>query len=319
MSYLGNAFKAGRSILEGMNVTIKEFFQDPVTLQYPDEQPKLPGWSRAVPLQKTDLTTGAYKCTSCGLCEQACPVDVIHIESHQDPVTKKKFIDVYDLDMSRCMLCNLCIEACPFDALVMGNDFEQAADNTGELVYDFKRLLRLGLAYSKPEEQAVRSNNVGGAVPEWIFAEKTGADLDDMPKGVELGELCCFEVEYQRKQEAAKAAAAAKAAEAAAKAPEAAAPSAKPEVQVTNVEKAANEYKPNLTEASKPHVNPQFPSGEQGQQILNTATRPIPDADDPEKKERPEPLTRPASEAAKNTDGVWPDGTKPGEGEGAQH
>lgn len=214
MSYFGNIARTGKSILTGMGVTLKEFFQDPVTLQYPDEQPNLPGWFRGVPLQKTDLTTGAYKCTACGLCEQACPVDVIHIESHQDPVNKKKIVDVYEIDMSRCMLCNLCIEACPFDALVMGNDFEQAEDNVGDLVYDFKRLLDLGLAYSKPEEHAVKSN--AGGTPDWVLAEKTGARRNDLPKGVELGELSCFTVDYERKQAAAKAAAA-KASEAAAK------------------------------------------------------------------------------------------------------
>lgn len=222
MSYWSNVWSGAKSTAAGLGVTLKEFFQDPVTEQYPDEMPNLPGWFRGVPVQKTDLSTGAYKCTACGLCEQACPVDVIHIESHQDPATKKKFIDIYEIDMSRCMLCNLCVEACPFDALVMGNDFEQAADNTGELVYDFERLLRIGLEYSKPEEQAVKSNNVGGGLPDWVFAEKTGATLKDMPAGVELGKLSCFVIDHERKQAAAKAkadAASKAAAEGAAKAP----------------------------------------------------------------------------------------------------
>ncbi|MHB9145474.1 MAG: NuoI/complex I 23 kDa subunit family protein [Symbiobacteriia bacterium] len=219
MSYWSKVWNGAKSTSIGLGVTLKEFFQDPITLQYPDEMPNLPGWSRAVPLQKTDMSTGAYKCTACGLCEQACPVDTIHIESHQDPVTKKKFIDVYEIDMSRCMLCNYCVEACPFDALVMGNDFEQAADNTDEMVYDFDKLLRLGLEYSKPEEQAVKSNNVGGGLPDWVFAQKTGATLADMPEGVELGKLSCFEVDFERKQAAAKA----KAAEASKAATEAAA------------------------------------------------------------------------------------------------
>lgn len=222
MSYWSNIWAGIKSTAVGLGVTGKEFFQDPVTEQYPDEMPNLPGWFRAVPLQKTDLSTGAYKCTACGLCEQACPVDTIHIESHQDPVTKKKFIDVYEIDMSRCMLCNYCVEACPFDALVMGNDFEQATDNTEELVYDFKRLLELGLAYSKPEEQAVKSNNVGGGLPDWVFAEKTNATEADMPADVKLGELSCFVIDDQRKKAAAKAkadAASKAAAEAAAKTP----------------------------------------------------------------------------------------------------
>lgn len=184
-SFLTEAVQAGKSFLAGLGVTFREaVFEDPVTVQYPEERPEVPAWFRGIPVQKTDLSTGEYKCTSCGMCVEACPVNVITLEWHQNPVTKKKEVDRYAIDMSRCMVCNYCIEACPFDSLVMAYDYELCKVNPENMVYEFEDLLRLGLKYSKAEEP-------GGpkpgkmATPPWVFAELTNAteaDIQD-PEG----------------------------------------------------------------------------------------------------------------------------------------
>jgi NADH-quinone oxidoreductase subunit I len=195
-NFLGEAIRAGKSFATGLSITFKEMTMRPaITVFYPDEKDNVPAWFRGIPLQKTDLLTGEYKCTSCAMCVEACPVNVINLEWHLDPVTKKKVADRYAIDMSRCMLCNYCIEACPFDSLVMGYDYELCKTDPENLVYEFEDLLRLGLKYSSAEQPGPKAKK--GATPPWVFAELTGAteaDIQDvngflgrapLPKGYE--------------------------------------------------------------------------------------------------------------------------------------
>lgn len=180
--YLSEAVHTSKTMLEGLGITLKEYFNPPITIQYPDEKWPVTHWFRSVPVQKTDLESGAYKCTACNICVGACPIDVIDLKVRTNPETKKKEVEAYTIDMSRCMACNLCVESCPFDALVMANDYELAEYEKGNLLYDFDRLLKLGLPYSKKEVKGPKP-----AVPNWVFAERTGATEADLPPGVPLG------------------------------------------------------------------------------------------------------------------------------------
>lgn len=208
---VGEAWKAGKSFVTGLNITFKEMmFRPSITVHYPEEYDEIPAWFRGIPLQKTDLLTGEYKCTSCGMCVEACPINVITLEWHQDPATKKKVADRYAIDMSRCMLCNYCIEACPFDSLVMGYDYELCKVDPENLVYEFEDLLRLGLKYSFAEPPGAKVNKT-----KWVFHELTGATEEDiqdqtgflgrapLPKGYSP----ILKPQFAQKQEEAKAAA----------------------------------------------------------------------------------------------------------------
>lgn len=188
-SFLSETYVAGKSFVQGMAVTFSEMvFKEPITQLYPDvKDPKIPAWFRGIPLQKTNLDTGAYKCTACGLCVTACPVDVITLEHKTNPETKKKEVMRYAIDMSRCMLCNFCIEACPFDSLVMGQDYELAKVTPENMVYEFEDLLRMGLKYSKKEGPEYKFGATHKGTPPWIFAEFTGGSEADLPEGTYLG------------------------------------------------------------------------------------------------------------------------------------
>lgn len=182
-NFIGEAWRAGKSFVTGLNITFKEMmFRPAITVFYPEKHDdQIPAWFRGIPLLKTDLLTGEYKCTSCGMCVDACPVHVITLEWHQDPATKKKVADRYTIDMSRCMLCNLCVEACPFDSLVMGYDYELSKIDPENLVYEMEDLLRLGLKYSSAEQPGPKAKK--SATPPWVFHELTGAtenDIQDM-------------------------------------------------------------------------------------------------------------------------------------------
>jgi NADH-quinone oxidoreductase subunit I len=172
-------WRTGKSILTGLNITFQEMmFRPAITVHYPEENDVVPAWFRGIPLQKTNLLTGEYNCTSCGLCVEVCPVNVITLEWHQDPTTKKKVADRYAIDMSRCMLCNYCIEACPFDSLVMGYDYELCKIDPENMVYEFEALLRLGLKYSSVKQPGPTVKK--DALPPWVFHELTGATEGDI-------------------------------------------------------------------------------------------------------------------------------------------
>lgn len=179
-SFLAEAVRAGKTFLDGLALTFREaVFEDPVTVQYPEERAEVPAWFRGIPVQKTDLTTGEYKCTSCGMCVEACPVSVITLAYHVNPQTRKKEVDRYAIDMSRCMVCNYCIEACPFDSLVMAYDYELCKVNPENMVYEFEDLLRLGLKYSRAESPT-GPKPARMATPPWVFAELTHATEADI-------------------------------------------------------------------------------------------------------------------------------------------
>jgi NADH-quinone oxidoreductase subunit I len=208
-NFIGEAWQAGKSFVIGLNVTFREMvFRPAITVYYPDELAEVPAWFRGIPLQKTDLLTGEYKCTSCGLCVEACPVNVITLEWHQDPVTKKKNVDRYTIDMSRCMLCNYCIEACPFDSLVMGYDYELCKIDPENLVYDYEDLLRMGLKYSSAEQPGPKAKK--NATPPWVFHELTGATETDIQDEAGFlgrspqakGYTPVLKPQYQKKEEA---------------------------------------------------------------------------------------------------------------------
>jgi NADH-quinone oxidoreductase subunit I len=131
----------GLGVAKGMLTTISHLVKPPVTIQYPEERLDMPIWTRGRPRLIYEIDTGDLRCTACGACALACPVDVIKIEQHPSPI-KGKILDRFDIDMAGCIECALCVEACPFRAITMAPDFEMAAtyDRAFDLVYDMYEL-----------------------------------------------------------------------------------------------------------------------------------------------------------------------------------
>src|SRR5581483_6453364 len=74
------------------------------------------------------------RCVACSICANACPVDVIHIETHRG-ADRKLVLDRFDLEAGGCVFCGLCVEACPFEALTMMHGFELAAYDREQLLW----------------------------------------------------------------------------------------------------------------------------------------------------------------------------------------
>ncbi|MBV9583128.1 MAG: NADH-quinone oxidoreductase subunit I, partial [Chloroflexi bacterium] len=137
----------GLGVAKGMLTTISHLIKPPVTIQYPEERLDMPIWTRGRPRLIYEVDSGELRCTACGACAMACPVDVIKIEQHPSPI-KGKVLDRFDIDMAGCIECALCVEACPFRAITMAPDFEMAAtyDRTTDLVFDMYDLRIAGTA-----------------------------------------------------------------------------------------------------------------------------------------------------------------------------
>jgi formate hydrogenlyase subunit 6/NADH:ubiquinone oxidoreductase subunit I len=170
----------GLGVAKGMLTTISHLVKPPVTIQYPEERLDMPIWTRGRPRLIYEIDTGELRCTACGACALACPVDVIKIEQHPSPTGKGKVLDRFDIDMAGCIECALCVEACPFRAITMAPDFEMAAtyDRVFDLVYDLYELRIAGtpeIDAGMEHIQGVKRGLRGQAAPAAAGAPAAGA------------------------------------------------------------------------------------------------------------------------------------------------
>src|SRR2546423_5304888 len=117
----------GLGVAKGMLTTISHLVRPPVTIQYPEERLEMPIWTRGRPRLIYEMDTGDLRCTACGACALACPVDVIKIEQHPSPTGKGKILDRFDIDMAGRLQCPLCVQAGPLPPPPPGPAPERAA------------------------------------------------------------------------------------------------------------------------------------------------------------------------------------------------
>jgi NADH-quinone oxidoreductase subunit I len=152
----------GSGLLQGLKVTAKNLvgsFHEPerfVTVQYPEEKPKIPENYRNFPFLVTETAEdpmGTLRCVACQICEKECPPQCIYIEKSKDKkpdATGKMqlYPAVFDIDTSVCMSCQICVEVCPFDAIKMDQVFEIAtADRFNGLLLRREQLAKSNAYY----------------------------------------------------------------------------------------------------------------------------------------------------------------------------
>jgi NADH-quinone oxidoreductase subunit I len=130
------------SILKGLWLVFKHAFKKPVTVQYPEQPPKLSPRYRGRIILTRD-PDGQERCVACYLCSGVCPVDCIAIQAGEDS-KGRRYPLTFKINFSRCIYCGLCEEACPTTAIQLTPDFEMAEYKRENMVYEKEHLLISG-------------------------------------------------------------------------------------------------------------------------------------------------------------------------------
>src|SRR5881227_610689 len=129
------------AIFAGLQTTIKHMFLPKVTVQFPEERPKLPQNYRGVHRLNRD-TDGRVKCVACYMCSTACPARCIDIVAAPSPwPDREKYPEMFVIDELRCIYCGMCEQACPCDAIELTSMFDLTGLSREEMMFDKEKLL----------------------------------------------------------------------------------------------------------------------------------------------------------------------------------
>ena len=133
--------KGAGSLIAGLGVTIKAFFQPVVTSQYPRQllqiSPRFRGHTKLVADSDNPDKNG---CIACGICVKNCPSSSIkNVEGEKREGEKRKTATAYMLDYTTCSQCGICVEICPYNALAFSADFNPAGYTREYFHYDLVR------------------------------------------------------------------------------------------------------------------------------------------------------------------------------------
>lgn len=139
-SIVGRALTGLCEVVRGLKTVAQHTFRDPITKNYPDDMPDLPGHFRGRLALTVNPETGEHLCISCRQCERVCPDKCIEITAHKSPETNKLELIDFKIDHGLCMFCGLCTEVCPTACIINTNDFELSDYTRASLIYDIKKL-----------------------------------------------------------------------------------------------------------------------------------------------------------------------------------
>lgn len=144
-TYFTDIWKSASSIAIGMKVTFLKFFEQPVTVQYPEERLPLPKGVR------NRLFVNIDDCIGCDQCAMACPVNCIEIDTIKSTpdqdlgVTstgqkKRLHVSRFEIDLAKCCYCALCVYPCPTECIYMTQEFEFSDYKRENLLYKFSTM-----------------------------------------------------------------------------------------------------------------------------------------------------------------------------------
>lgn len=114
--YFKELWEGSVGLLSGMGITLRYFFQKPVTVIYPKERVPIKRFKGPIAFV-TDEKSGDHKCIACNACIKTCPSRCMSLQAGKSAVDAKRVLTDFKVNYMLCSLCSLCIDVCPTDAL----------------------------------------------------------------------------------------------------------------------------------------------------------------------------------------------------------
>jgi NADH-quinone oxidoreductase subunit I len=147
------------AIAEGLATTVKHMFQKKITMQFPEQEPKVPPYFKGVHRLNRDEQQ-RVKCVACYMCATACPAHCIDIVAAPSPwPDREKYPETFVIDELRCIYCGMCEEACPVDAIELTTLYDLTGLSREEMMFDKEKLLSVFDQTTKAGTDPVRTSS----------------------------------------------------------------------------------------------------------------------------------------------------------------